>query len=330
MAEVKNAFMKGLRGKFNGAVYKRGLHGTTQMAVLPADMKNPKSNQQIYQRAIMATVMRAYAAGKVIFDHAFQGVAVGADNQARFLSVNAKALRQAVAYDVAHNNNGFESLARVVAPKTPYPVPFSYQVSDGTLKNPIESIYEDHEASYVLPDDFGTNEKVGEYMTRHFALDDLFTLVMFNALDGADPKNIAFDSGIGDPLADQNKCEFIFVRFAPKASAFTSTEAIAGKNWSDLFEVTDTNAVNAGQILAQTVNESLGYSSLATAIDMVSSAVIYSKVNQDLRSTETMLMNVGDTVSGYGIITYYLLNAWKQGTTKIGTSDLILEGGLGE
>lgn len=329
MAEVKNAFMKGLRGKFNGAVYKRGLHGTTQMAVLPADMKNPKSNQQIYQRAIMATVMRAYAAGKVIFDHAFQGLAVGADNQARFLSLNAKLLRLAVAYDVSHNNNGFESLARVVAPKTPYPVPFSYQVSDGTLKNPIVASYEDHEAVYKLPTPL-ENEKVGEYMTRLFALDDLFTLVMFNALDGADPKNIAFDSGIGDPLADQNKCEFIFVRFAPKASAFANTEAVAGKNWSDLFEVTDTNAAGVDGILAVAITDSLDYADVATAIDMVSTAVIYSKVNQDLRSTETMLMNVGDTVSGYGIITYYLLNAWKQGTTKIGTSDLILEGGLGE
>lgn len=329
MAEVKNAFMKGLRGKFNGAVYKRGLHGTTQMAVLPADMKNPKTNQQIYQRAIMATVMRAYAAGKVIFDHSFQGLSVGADNQAKFLSENAKLLRQAVAYDVSHNNNGFESLARVVAPKTPYPVPFSYKVSDGTLKNPIVSSYEDHEALYKLPAAL-TDEKVGEYMTRNFALDDLFTLVMFNALDGADPKNIAFDSGIGDPLADQNKCEFIFVRFAPKASAFADTEAIASKSWSDLFEVTDTNAAGGSDILNTEISESLDYGFIATASDMVSSAVIYSKVNQDLRSTETMLMNVGDSVSGYGIITYYLLTAWKQGTTKIGTSDLILEGGLGE
>lgn len=329
MAEVKNPLMKGNRGKFAGAVFKGGLHGTTQIAALPSSVKNPKTNQQIYQRAIMATVMRAYAAGKVIFDHAFQGLSVGADNQAKFLSENAKLLRQAIAYDVAHNNNNFESLARVVAPKTPYPVPFSYKVSDGTLKNPIVSSYEDHEALYKLPEPL-TDEKVGEYMARNFALDDLFTLVMFNALDGADPKNIAFDSGIGDPLADQNKCEFIFVRIAPKASAFANTEAVAGKNWDDLFEVTDTNAVGANRILETEIENSLDYSAISTTIDMVSTAVIYSKVNQDLRSTETMLMNVGDTVSGYGIITYYLLTAWKQGTTKIGTSDLILEGGLGE
>ena len=37
---------------------------------------------------------------KAIFDHSFEGYAVGAQNQRRFLSLNAKMLRQLVATDI--------------------------------------------------------------------------------------------------------------------------------------------------------------------------------------------------------------------------------------
>ena len=40
--------------------------------------KNPRTNKQLYQRAVMATVMQAYSAGIKIFDHSFPRVSPSA------------------------------------------------------------------------------------------------------------------------------------------------------------------------------------------------------------------------------------------------------------
>ena len=70
-----NLFQGMGRGKVGDVVFSR-LNGEQISRVRNRHPKNPRSNSQLFQRAIMATVMQAYSAGKAIFDHSFEGYAV--------------------------------------------------------------------------------------------------------------------------------------------------------------------------------------------------------------------------------------------------------------
>lgn len=103
---------------------------------------NPKSDAQIYQRAISATISQAYKAGKAIFDHAFEGRRVPSGNQQRFLSVNMRKLRAAIMADLATANTPEQCAGVVVSPRSTAPVAFAYRISEGSL---IQSLFD-----YVL------------------------------------------------------------------------------------------------------------------------------------------------------------------------------------
>lgn len=67
--------------------------------------KNPRTQAQMVQRMVMATASAAYAHMKEIVDHSFEGVTYGAPTMARFVSENAKAIKEA--YDAGQENFGY-------------------------------------------------------------------------------------------------------------------------------------------------------------------------------------------------------------------------------
>lgn len=86
-------------------------------------VKNPRSQAQMVQRAIMKTASSAYNAGKEIFDHSFEGTTYGQPSMSLFRSLNSQLLRQSLP-----NINISEWSA---ASSDIYPNP--YIVSKGTL-----------------------------------------------------------------------------------------------------------------------------------------------------------------------------------------------------
>lgn len=107
---------------------------------------------------------------------------------------------------------------------------------------------------------------------------------------------------------------------------------------SDIFDMTDSKGLAANfnyseQELRYLTSEDRISSFLSESIvDYAAGAclgVIRSRVDEDLRS-RTILTHVvnseGETIYN-GIAAKYALQAWKQGSEKIGDSDLILEGG---
>lgn len=86
-------------------------------------VKNPRSQAQMVQRAIMKTASSAYNAGKEIFDHSFEGTTYGQPSMSLFRSLNSQLLRQSLP-----NINISEWSA---ASDAIYPNP--YIVSKGTL-----------------------------------------------------------------------------------------------------------------------------------------------------------------------------------------------------
>lgn len=95
---------------------------------------NPRSDEQLYQRAILGTVSQLYRAGHEIFDHAWENLGVGLGTQSKFLSTNAKILRNILVDDLKNGT----ARGHFIAPNLRSAVPFDgMQVSEGTYYDNI-------------------------------------------------------------------------------------------------------------------------------------------------------------------------------------------------
>ena len=307
-----NLFQGMARGKVGDVVFSR-LNGQQISRVRNRNPKNPRTNAQLYQRAIMATVMQAYSAGIAIFDHSFQGKEVGAQNQRRFMSLNAKLLRSQIAADINGAVAVASQVGRVVAPGVSSPVPACLQVSEGSLVNTL--------LAGTIPLAASENEKVSEYCSRlGLVANDLFTLVAF-----VKPTNAAtlFTlAGDNTAYSKQFETHFAFVRCSVKASALTNTtDTIA--NLGQILEVTDSSQEPTSQLNDILLGDTAPGVSFIEEDSTGTFAWIRSRVDEDLRSTAELSFNGAE----YGIASEFALAAWKQGSANLGNSDLILEGG---
>ena len=57
------------------------------------EVKNPRTASQMKQRMLMATILQAYSAGKVLFDHSIEGLSYGQKTMNEFIRMNLKAIR---------------------------------------------------------------------------------------------------------------------------------------------------------------------------------------------------------------------------------------------
>lgn len=307
-----NMFQGMARGKVGDIVFSR-LDGQQISRVRNRNPKNPRSNAQLYQRAIMATVMQAYSAGKEIFDHSFQGKSVGAANQRHFLSINAKKLRETIANEIAAGTAVESQIGRVVAPGVKAPVPYSFQVSDGSLTNML---------SYgsTFPN-VTENETVAAYCARlGLVAGDIFTFVGFMPNVSANP--LFTVNGQSSAYAKQFPCVFVACRLEVKSSALTSTDEMA--NFGQIFSVTKN--INCDNVVITSAVPGDDVSCALFVNDPEQNGaytIIHSRKDEDLRSPEVLTLTTHD----YGLATQYALAAWQQGTVLVGDSNLILEGG---
>lgn len=322
-----NLFQGMGRGKVGDVVFSR-LNGEQISRVRNRHPKNPRSNSQIYQRAIMATVMQAYSAGKAIFDHSFEGYAVGAQNQRRFLSLNAKMLRQLVATDINTPLKGDAQKARVVGPGVSTPVAVPLIISRGSYQQNLFS-YDEANHSFTMPDP-KSNETVKAYAERNnLRAGDIFTIVAF-----AEKKDIAYQSNLyDDVLASQNYCTFGWVRMIVKSGLSNVNVVLSSisqlfdfESSGGDFDVTKTSLPNLLPDDPISLNSIISTSEGYTQTGGI--GMIRSRLDQDLRSDSVIYMNYGSTAENmFGIASEYILDEWRNATTNVGDSDLILEGG---
>lgn len=323
-----NLFQGMGRGKVGDVVFSR-LNGEQISRVRNRHPKNPRSNSQLYQRAIMATVMQAYSAGKAIFDHSFEGYAVGAQCQRRFLSLNAKMLRQLVATDINTPIPTMSQKARVVAPGVSIPVADPFAISRGSYQQNLFSYNETNHA-FTMPAAL-ENETVAAYAQRNNLIaGDIFTFIVF-----AERTGIAYQSPLyDDALASINYCEFGWIRCIVKSGLSN-----VNNPFERLEQVFDFES-NGGDFAAEKISlpsnaadDEITMSKLiartATGYtDTGAIGVIRSRLDQDLRSDSDLHVIYGSTAEDmFGIASDYILDEWKNATTSVGDSDLILEGG---
>jgi len=279
---------------------------------------NPRSDAQLYQRAILATISRVYQLGHAIFDHSFQGYRRGAENQRRFQKLNLNALRAQLAADVAAGT----SLARVGAPGVSAPAANRYIISEGTYQNTL--LIPDASGNVQFPQLAGTVETISQYAARVGLIDgDIYTVVAI----GVSPTDFAYeyvtDDGALVEQASLGRANFHFVQFRVKEGTQANAAQILDETpLTDVFDIypnkTPFNGFSFGNSIIQ-------FTDFVENPDWTNGAVgvIRSREDSDLRSNTTMQL-VGN-VATFGITARWLLEVWRK-EYQIGGSDLILEG----
>lgn len=332
-----NMFQGMARGKVGDVVFSRN-NGEQISRVRNRHPKNPRTNKQMYQRAVMATVMQAYAAGQEIFNHSFQGKSVGAENQRAFLSKNSKLLRGLLAAEIEAGTTALNCNVAVVAPGAITPVPNAFMISEGTYPENFFK-WDETVAGFVAvqPEE---NETVAQYAARMgLVAGDIYSfcaLIISGTTPSFTVRGVASASEADYKPESQYPCSFAYVRMQVKDVSTVSTPALGAK-LSALFDVTASKNA-AALILQSDIGGDITLGSVFSATDypaisannLASFGCIRSRLDQDLRSTSFMHVCAGATrdVDGmYGITSPYALAAWQQGTEALGDSDLILEGG---
>lgn len=323
-----NLFLGMGRGSIGDVTFYRA-DGQQLSRVRNRRPKNPKTEAQLYQRAIMATVVKAYQAGKAIFDHSFEGFSVGAQCQRQFMSLNAKMLRQLVATDINTPIATNSQKARVVAPGVSVPVANPFIISRGSYQQNLFR-YIANSYAYVMPD-LEDAETVAEYANRvGLVAGDIYTFVVY-----AEKNDIAYESSVHDDvLASLNYCSFGFVRLIVKDGLSNINDAAS--KYSQLFNVQTSGgdfAINSASLEEWDIDGPIGIEMLLAnnANEYTKTGaigLIRSRVDQDLRSDSVMNVYYGSNAENmFGIASDYILDEWINSTTNVGNSELILEGG---
>lgn len=345
-----NLFQGMARGSVGDVTFSR-LNGKQVARVRNRNPRNPKTNPQLYGRAIMATVMRAYSAGREIFDHSFEGVAVGAASQNRFLSLNNRVLREYLAADINNNQTAAKSINTFVGPKVQSPVPGRYVISEGSLDAGLFGAYYAGGGSGRIDYSGLTAPTEGQTAAAYFSnlvtqgkitADDLYTVCVFCCDPSSTP---LFEIRERTELSTkQYATSFVYARLRPNMDLLEATELAAtelsvtgasgtsqdaGVFYVDSYGGTG-DAASYARFLTSGVEFGDEFGIQVGDMTVGSIGVIHSWVNTNLRSSSEMVPS-GWGISAdtpFGITAPAILSAWKQGAAQVGTSDLILEGGV--
>lgn len=295
--------------------------------------RNPKTQAQSYQRAVMATVVKAYQTGKEIFDHAFQGYSVGAQCQRQFLSLNARKLRELVGMDINSGSTPEEQVSRVVAPGVKTCVANNYIISSGSYAQRLFD-YNQAALGFQMPQveqgQGGSIETVGAYAMRNgLVAGDIYTLVIFAERE----QRVFIPTFTSSPLAMLRDCEFGWVRMIVRDGLEDDDLPLNNMGQLFIFESSGGNFRNMPNKISalspgQTLTMPVLFDGVSGLLFTGGMGVIRSRFDMDLRSDSVMFTNLGsDSADYFGIAPAYILDIWGPENAGIGHSELILEGG---
>ena len=281
--------------------------------------RNPKTNAQLIQRAISATVVQAYKAGCVIFDHSFEGKSVPAGSQRAFLSTNMRKLREQILREIDAATPS-ETVARVVSPRSIYPVPNTFRISEGSLIQNLFTVdMNGDDKICAIPVTATQGETVAQYLSRlGISEGEIFTICTFGTM---------YDANFATTLVS-GQCTFGFMRLTVKESAINLQTAVSAAHYQDVFTIDSAGAVlPSSKLLTSGITiDEVDF----TGTSYGSIGVIRSNENSGLRSTSDMgTPNSFDPTSAansWGVWPNNLLASWSQDSGSV-DSELILEGG---
>jgi hypothetical protein len=336
-------------GKLGGVVgaRKSGVQKANIARIKPGEVANPNTKAQMYQRAIMATVIQAYKQGIDIFDHAFEGAKGRAGNYSAFLKKNLPMLRAIVANDITtHPKEPAQQNAELITRGLRYTVPNPYIISDGSLTQDLFGAPVVNSADELLY--FPLNEGglvistatkvVDWYKAAGLVEGEIFTFVCFTAVN---PEEIRFQVNNVPKKVTFNWIRLIVKPLESIAAALTFETA----KFEDVFDITysgdsrETLFYENGTILknkdeyAENPIFGIALANLHNQDGYQGSiGCIRSNVASGKRSFSQMYTFLGDGLLGdpmeFGLKPYYVPMEWRSAGSAIpGASDKILEGG---
>lgn len=331
-----NLFLGYARGKVGDVVFSRN-NGEQITRARNRHPANPRSNAQLAQRAIMATIGKAYSAGSFIFNHSFQGKKVGGENQQEFMSLNAKLYRQLLADELLSPPVRYDGVA-LVPPSATYPVGGPFIISRGSLEQdffrfgyvePTAGVTNrllnvSWPAPILTTGEEGSDETVGEYMQRvGLVIGDMYTFVFFasdQATETLEPATV-----------------FGFVRMKVRSDVDVERSA-DDCDLSIVFEYLESSFVDSSSnIFSGTLGAAVAGQSLSSmplrsfifpqntdyGLDCV--GCIRSRESSGLRSNSEMLWATSENHPRLSSLQY--IEAWQQIGQSIVDPVLLLEGG---
>ena len=122
-----------MRGSVGGHVFQNGVDGQTIMREKKDQIKNPKTQKQVAQRIIFATVAQAAKLMKPIINHSYEGVAYGNKSIREFRKRNLNYLRNLAALDFADSSKGADARVFMTTRNVQALIPNKYIISTGSL-----------------------------------------------------------------------------------------------------------------------------------------------------------------------------------------------------
>ena len=329
-----NMFLGQASGKVADLVFYR-MDGEQMTRSRNRHPRNPKTNAQLYQRAIMGTVTSAYKAGRVLFDHSFEGYSVGAANQRQFLSLNARALRSLISSELVNSTPVAEQLGKVIGPGVKSPVGWHGLIlSDGTYPQAVFSyqpLGEDVPSiMYTLPSAGAATTRAAYAAAAGLVAGDIYTFCGFRGTIDSDSEVFEVQGASGAGTI-QYRQAFWFVRLIVKSSFVEDTKsALNTATMGDIFEVDSYSEGFDASFSSLAYTHGVGIGELFTDVDdtndIVTIGLIRSREDSGVRSQSTLLAGNEVTIQS-GISSSWALDAWEQGAVALGNSRLILEGG---
>ena len=313
--------------------------GQQRARVRVREVANPRSFKQLATRAILSNVSQLYSIGKSIFDHSFEGLPVGQENQLRFQKVNIARLRALVNDDIWNHFGYDESRSRIGIRGYSMGVPFQgMQISEGSLVQDVFTFSGDTDSdfSFSLAFDEIADVDVSHFCSRRGLHDgDIFTFVGLAVNKNLPIVNIAdADVTQGDEYYfTLYQTELKYVQLKVKEGAERDATALGNDSLiSVVFDIYGANTLLSNALTTRTLkaNKTVNWSDIVPVRQVADveyyqgvMGCIRSRYDTGLRSTSFMETQ-GYT---YGITPWTSLEkAWGDSAGIQSDPDLILPG----
>lgn len=316
-----NMFLGFARGKVGDVVFYRQ-HGTQISRARNRRPANPNTLKQQIQRSVAASVQRLYSVGKQIFDHSFEGVKVGMQNQMLFSRRNIAILRALVIDDLNLGRMGADCRARVSAPGLSVAVPFDGMQISGGSYDQLQWSWDSQEGKFGLALSPVLNtETVAQFCQRaNLVPGDIYTFVVI----GNDPIEGSELAYFGPEDYDQYAAVFAsvfnFAQMRVKAGVLSDdTVFLSNTTYAAVFEPAEIGT----DLTTLVFGTAVGGQEVDVRAASYCLGCIRSREDTGVRSTS--FMHVGRGIYDWGLSSDWLSAAWAA-SVKLDGADLILDG----
>lgn len=304
-----NLFKGKARGSIGDVTFTI-LNDTQVAKVRNRHPRNPRTDAQMFQRAVWATIMRIYSAGKSFFSQSFEEATTPQQNMNAFTSLNMQYLRELLTQEIEQQTPINEQLGRVVHPKagTPIPLP-GLIISQGTLQADFFTISPATKTDYLtisIPAPISATETIQQYATRiGLSPEIVYTFVIF----------------LNDPTTIVAKVNDIYNDYATQYAAYFDTlqltcrqdipdKPMSAATIGDIFDMSSPYNIFTPSVADIAIsNDTLPITTILRRNTPTGTFGISAYHNTTLQTTNTTMQPIS-IINNYGIATQYIENAW--------------------